>query len=94
MDQLLTVKQVVDELDDSERRRVLYLCESLDTDASAASLQEMLGRKVLDPDMGQLLLRELLVQLRRFDILRKVCKTSRAEAERTLSDRHFVPTFR
>lgn len=94
MDQLQTINQVVDELDGSERTRLLYLCESFETDTSAETLKEILGSKVLHHDAGQLLLSELMVRLRRFDILRKVCKTSRDEAERTLSTRHFVPAFR
>lgn len=94
MDQLQTINQVVEELDGSERTRLLYLCESPETDTSAESLKQILGRKVLHQDTGPLLLWELLVRLRRFDILRKVCKTSRDEAERTLSVRHFVPPFR
>lgn len=94
MDQIQTVNRVVEELNGSERMRLLYLCGSFETDPSAESLKELLGRKVLHRDTGQMLLRELVVRLRRFDILRKVCKTSRAEVEKSLSVRHFVPTFR
>lgn len=95
MDQLQTINQVVEQLNGSERVRLLYLCESLETDTSSESLKEVLGRKVLyDGGTGQMLLGELMVRMRRFDILRKVCKTSRDEVERSLSSRHFVPTFR
>lgn len=93
MDRLQTINQVVKELDVSERKSMLYLCQSSETDTSVESFKEILGRVLLH-DTGQLLLRELLVRLRRFDLLRKVCKTSRDEAERTLSVRHFVPAFR
>lgn len=94
MDQLQTINQVVEELSGSERTRLLYLCGSFETEPSTESLKELLGREVLHHDTGQLLLGELMVRLRRFDILRKVCKTTRDEVERTLSSRHFVPKFR
>lgn len=94
MEQLQTVNQVVEALNSSERMRLLYLCGSSDTDPSAESLKEVLGRKVLHRDSGQMLLSELVMRLRRFDILRKVCKTSRDEMEKSLSVNHFVPTFR
>ncbi|XP_011609243.2 CASP8 and FADD-like apoptosis regulator [Takifugu rubripes] len=94
MDQLQTINQVVEELSSSERTKLLYLCGSFETEPSTESLKELLGRKVLHHDTGQLLLGELMVRLRRFDILRKVCKTTRDEVERTLSSRHFVPKFR
>ncbi|TWW80706.1 CASP8 and FADD-like apoptosis regulator [Takifugu flavidus] len=94
MDQLQTINQVVEELNSSERTKLLYLCGSFETEHSTESLKELLGHKVLHDDTGQLLLGELMVRLRRFDILRKVCKTTRDEVERTLSSRHFVPKFR
>lgn len=93
MDQLQTINQVVKDLDSSEQTRLLYLCRSFEAATSTESLTDVLER-VLHDDTGQLLLRELLVRLKRFDILRKVCKTSRDEAERTVSVRQFVPTFR
>ncbi|XP_041806475.1 CASP8 and FADD-like apoptosis regulator isoform X2 [Chelmon rostratus] len=57
-------------------------------------MKEMLKCKVMRHETGQLFLRELMLQLRRFDILRKVCKTSREEVEMTLMYRRVLPRFR
>lgn len=94
MDQVQAINQLVEELSGSERARLLYLCESPEEDASSEAVKRLLGQKVLEADAGQMLLGELMVRLRRFDILRRVCNTNRAEVERTLSVRHVVPIFR
>lgn len=92
--QLQAINQIAEALSSGERRRLFYLCESLDTDDSVVCVKEMLKYKVMHHDTGHLLLRELMVQLRRFDILRKVCKSSRDEVERTLTHRQLLPRFR
>lgn len=92
--QLQAINQIAEALSSGERRRLFYLCEILDTDDSVVCVKEMLKYKVMHHDTGHLLLRELMVQLRRFDILRKVCKSSRDEVERTLTHRQLLPRFR
>ncbi|CAJ1079218.1 CASP8 and FADD-like apoptosis regulator [Xyrichtys novacula] len=92
--QLRVINQVAEALSTSERRKILYLCGSLDTDHSEAFVKEILKSKVLSQERGHLLLTELLLQLRRFDILRKVFKTSRDEVERTLTYIQCLPRFR
>ncbi|XP_070831502.1 CASP8 and FADD-like apoptosis regulator [Chaetodon trifascialis] len=93
-DQLQAINQIAEALSSSERRRLFYLCESLDTDNSVACMKEMLKRKVMRDESGHLFLMELMLRLRRFDILRKVCNTSRDEVERTLTYREVLPRFR
>ncbi|XP_073330105.1 CASP8 and FADD-like apoptosis regulator isoform X1 [Pagrus major] len=92
--QLQAINQIADSLSSCERRRLFYLCESTDADNSEARMKEMLMWKVQRHDAGHLLLRELMLRLGRFDILRKVCKTSRDEVERTLIYRQVLPKFR
>uniref|UniRef100_UPI0037E9395F CASP8 and FADD-like apoptosis regulator n=1 Tax=Semicossyphus pulcher TaxID=241346 RepID=UPI0037E9395F len=91
--QLQVINNIAEALNSCERRRLLYLCGSLDTDHTEACVKEMLS-KVLRQERGHLLLKELMVRLRRFDILRKVCKTSKDEMERTLMYRQCLPRFR
>ncbi|XP_060910258.1 CASP8 and FADD-like apoptosis regulator [Labrus mixtus] len=92
--QLQAINQIAEALSSCESRRLLYLCGSLDTDPSVTCVKEILKSKVLRQERGHLLLTELMLQLRRFDILRKVCKTSRDEVERTLTYRQCLPRFR
>ncbi|XP_035532196.1 CASP8 and FADD-like apoptosis regulator isoform X1 [Morone saxatilis] len=92
--QLQVINQILESLNGNECRRLLYLCESPDMDSSVACMKEMLQCKVMSHDTGDLYLRELLLHLRRFDILRKVCKTSRDEVERAMTYRQVLPRFR
>lgn len=93
--QLQAINQTAEALSSCERRRLFYLCETLDTDNSVACMKEMLKSKVMCHDeRGHLFLIELMLQLRRFDILRQVYKTSRDEVERTLKHRQVLPRFR
>ncbi|KAM8749408.1 CASP8 and FADD-like apoptosis regulator [Acanthopagrus schlegelii] len=92
--QLQAINQIADSLSSCERRTLFYLCDSLDPDNSEARMKEMLITKVMRHDAGHLLLRELMLRLGRFDILRKVCKTSRDEVERNLTFRQVLPRFR
>ncbi|XP_068428105.1 CASP8 and FADD-like apoptosis regulator isoform X2 [Clinocottus analis] len=57
-------------------------------------MKDMLKAKVTCHERGQLFLTELMLQLRRFDILRKVYKTNRDEAEKALIHRKVLPRFR
>ncbi|KAF0026225.1 hypothetical protein F2P81_020962 [Scophthalmus maximus] len=92
--ELQAINQVAESLSGCERRVLFYLCESLDTDHSTTCAKEMLRAKVMCHDRGRLFLAELLLQLRRFDILRKVCSISRDEVERTLGCQQVLPRFR
>ncbi|XP_058510768.1 CASP8 and FADD-like apoptosis regulator isoform X2 [Solea solea] len=91
---LQAINQIAEALSSSERRSLFYLCESPDTDISMACAKEMLKSKVMCHESGSMFLAELLLQLRRLDILRKVCRTSRAEVERSLQYRQVLPRFR
>ncbi len=93
-DHLQRINQIAETLSSCERRRLFYLCDTLETEDSVACVKEMLKTKVMCYEKGDLFLKELMLQLRRFDILRQVCKTSRDEVERTLQSRQVLPRFR
>ncbi|GLD59921.1 CASP8 and FADD-like apoptosis regulator [Lates japonicus] len=92
--ELQAINQIVEALSSSERRRLSYLCGSLDADNSMSCAKEMLQSKVMCHDRGDLFLAEVVLQLRRFDILRKVFGISRDEVERILKSRQVLPRFR
>lgn len=90
-EQLQAINQITEALGSEERRTLLYLCGALDPDDSVSGMKEMLTRKVMQHDEGgHLLLRELMVQLRRFDILGRVFKSSQEELPHT----QLLPGFR
>ncbi|KAK5861244.1 hypothetical protein PBY51_022656 [Eleginops maclovinus] len=92
--QLQVINQTAEALSSCERRRLFYLCENLDTDNSVACMKEMLKSKLISHERGFLFLETLMLQLRRFDILRKVFKTSKEEVEMSLTHVQVLPKFR
>ncbi|XP_019945252.1 CASP8 and FADD-like apoptosis regulator isoform X2 [Paralichthys olivaceus] len=92
--ELQVISQIAEALSSSERRSLFYLCESPQTDDSTACAKEMLKNKVICQDGGQLFLAELLSQLRRFDILRRVCRISKEEVESIPKCQQVLPRFR
>lgn len=92
--ELQAINQIAESLDSGERRVIFYLCECLDTDNSVTCMKDMLKHKVTRHDTSHLLLTELMWQLRRYDILRKVFQTSREEVARTLKYRRVLSGFR
>ncbi|TKS67318.1 CASP8 and FADD-like apoptosis regulator [Collichthys lucidus] len=92
--EIQAINQIAEYLDSGERRVIFYLCESLDTDNSVTCMKDMLKHKVTSHDTSDLLLTELMWQLRRYDILRKVFQTSREEVARILKYRHVLSRFR
>ncbi|XP_077435632.1 CASP8 and FADD-like apoptosis regulator [Vanacampus margaritifer] len=91
---LRAIHQISEALGSSERTKVFYLCETLDTDNTAAHMKETLKSKVMSYDTGSLFLAELLVHLRRFDILRQIFGSGRDEVERILRSRQVLSRFR
>ncbi|XP_028289579.1 CASP8 and FADD-like apoptosis regulator [Parambassis ranga] len=90
-DQLREINQIAEDLNSCERKRLLYLCDSMEADSSVARVKEMLRSKILLQENSHLFLRELMLRLGRFDILRKVCKVSKDQVER---DPQVIPRFR
>ncbi|XP_059199561.1 CASP8 and FADD-like apoptosis regulator [Centropristis striata] len=92
--QLQAINQTAESLSSCERRRLFYLCEMLDTDNSVSCMKEMLKSKVMCGESGYWFLAELMLRLRRFDILKKVYKTSRQEVEEALKHGQVLSRFR
>ncbi|XP_041856877.1 CASP8 and FADD-like apoptosis regulator [Melanotaenia boesemani] len=91
---LKEISQIVDALDCSERRKLLYLCGSFDTDTSGTFVKDFLKSKFQDHENSTLFLVELTWRLERFDILRRVYKITRKEVEETLKYTQVLSKFR
>ena len=93
--QLQAINQIAEALSSSERRRLFYLCDSSpDAEDCMARVKETLTSKVACQDGGTLFLVELLMQLRRFDILRRVCGIGRDEVLRSLRNQQVLPEYK
>lgn len=86
------INQIAENLSSSERSRIFYLCERTDDDNSTARVKEMLRCRA--GEVGHLLLMALMLQLRRFDILKKVCNSTKAEVESAVRSRPVLSRFR
>ncbi|XP_034041806.1 CASP8 and FADD-like apoptosis regulator a [Thalassophryne amazonica] len=94
---LQRINETTEALSSSERRSLLYLCGSLDADNSVAHAKELLKAKLTSsPTEDERFLLELMFQLKRFDILRKVFGLNRDRVEAILrhSCNHVLPRFR
>ncbi|KAM7407586.1 hypothetical protein PAMA_003350 [Pampus argenteus] len=93
---LRDINLIAESLGSGECKSLLYLCghgHNLDTDDNAC-VKEMLKSKVMSYENGYLFLAELMLQIKRYDILRKVFSTNRDEVERTLKYKEVLPRFR
>nr|XP_057938687.1 CASP8 and FADD-like apoptosis regulator isoform X2 [Doryrhamphus excisus]XP_057938688.1 CASP8 and FADD-like apoptosis regulator isoform X2 [Doryrhamphus excisus] len=91
---LQTIHEISEALGSDERKTVFYLCGTSETNNTATCLKETLKSKAMSYDKGGQFLAELLVHLRRYDILRLVFGCSRDEVERTLRSGQVLPEFR
>ncbi|KAJ8255675.1 hypothetical protein COCON_G00195390 [Conger conger] len=88
------INQISEELSLDECRRLLYLCGDLHPHWSVEDVRGMFRLKMNCQEVDQMFLLELMLRLRRFDILRKVLRTNRQEAEAMLGRGHVVSEYR
>ncbi|XP_033843489.1 CASP8 and FADD-like apoptosis regulator isoform X2 [Periophthalmus magnuspinnatus] len=77
--------QLVDSLSEPEQRTLVFLCGSLDSEHSPARTRNVLEEAVSSSESPNQVVRELLVQLKRLDLLRKLYQCGREEVERLRS---------
>ncbi|XP_061926046.1 CASP8 and FADD-like apoptosis regulator a isoform X2 [Entelurus aequoreus] len=89
------IDEILEALNRNERKEVLYLCESLHKDNTAACLKETLYSRAMSyGTAGNMFLLELLVHLGRYDIVRKVFGFSRDAVQRNMGSWQVLPRFR
>ncbi|KAK7905075.1 hypothetical protein WMY93_017682 [Mugilogobius chulae] len=74
--------QLVDALSEPERRSLVYLCGSLDSEHSPAQARHVMEVAVRGNEQPGQAVKEILVQLRRLDLLRRFYQCGREEVER------------
>lgn len=93
-DLLQSISRIAEALSQSERRKVLYLCGNMDTDNSIGCVKETLKCQVRNYETDHVFLVELLLQMRRYDIIKKVFGYSRNQVEKNPNFRKVLPEFR
>ncbi|XP_072253300.1 CASP8 and FADD-like apoptosis regulator [Leuresthes tenuis] len=88
------INLIVESLGSCECKKLVYLCESFDTDSSVDSVKDLLKSKVQHHGNAPLFLTELTWRLGRFDIMKRVFKVSRNEVEQTLKCSQVLSRFR
>ncbi|XP_026074225.1 CASP8 and FADD-like apoptosis regulator isoform X1 [Carassius auratus] len=89
-----TIIQITDELSTDECKRISYLCGALDTDKFSTDPRGMLRTLLCQTRMDYLFLMELILKIKRYDLLRAVLSTNKSTVEGLLKNNHSVSEYR
>ncbi|XP_050975888.1 CASP8 and FADD-like apoptosis regulator isoform X2 [Labeo rohita] len=89
-----TISQITDELSTDECKRVSYLCGALDIDKFSTDPRGMLQSVLCQRRIDNTFLMELILKIRRYDLLREVLSTSKSTVEGLLKNGHSVSEYR
>ncbi|XP_053483569.1 CASP8 and FADD-like apoptosis regulator isoform X1 [Ictalurus furcatus] len=91
---LNTINRIVEELSLEERKRLSYLCGQLHTGRCTTNIKEILQSCMGQVHTDEAFLMELMLRMRRYDILSEVLGISKTEAERLLKNGHALSDYR
>uniref|UniRef100_A0A8C2JB11 CASP8 and FADD-like apoptosis regulator n=1 Tax=Cyprinus carpio TaxID=7962 RepID=A0A8C2JB11_CYPCA len=89
-----TLSQITDELSTDECKRICYLCGALDTDKFSTDPRGMLQSVLCQTRMDYVFLMELILKIKRYDLLREVLSTNKSTVEGLLKNGHSVSEYR
>ncbi|XP_051564999.1 CASP8 and FADD-like apoptosis regulator isoform X2 [Myxocyprinus asiaticus] len=89
-----TICQITDELSTDECKRISYLCGTLDTDTFSADPRGMLQSVLCQIRMDNVFLTKLILNIKRYDLLRDVLGTNKSTVEEMLKLGHAVSEYR
>ncbi|KAF7709206.1 CASP8 and FADD-like apoptosis regulator [Silurus meridionalis] len=93
-DLLRTIHRIAEELNPEECKRLTYLCREFHTERSSASVKEMLQSCIVRMNTNQIFLMELMLRMKRYDLLSELLGISKSEAERLLENSHKISDYR
>lgn len=91
---LHTINRIVEELSPEECRRLSYLCGELHAERCTTNVKEMLQSCMVQVHTDQAFLMELMLRMKRYDLLSEVMGISKTEAERNLTNGHALSDYR
>ncbi|KAJ8392635.1 hypothetical protein AAFF_G00073090 [Aldrovandia affinis] len=89
-----TINLIAEELSTDECKTLRYLCGNLAPHCCVEDVRGMLKSKINCGEVDRMFLLELMLRMRRFDILKKVLRTNKQEAERMLGKGYAVSEYR
>ncbi|KAM9486575.1 CASP8 and FADD-like apoptosis regulator isoform 2-T2 [Clarias gariepinus] len=89
---LHTINRIVEELTPEECKRLSYLCGELRTERCNNNVKEMLQSCLVHANPAFLI--ELMLRMRRYDLLSRVLGVSKTEAERRMKNSHALSGYR
>ncbi|XP_052004924.1 CASP8 and FADD-like apoptosis regulator [Xyrauchen texanus] len=89
-----TISQITDELSTEECKQISYLCGALDMDTFSSDPRRKLQSVLCQIRMDYVLLMELVLKIKRYDLLREVLMTNKSMVEGMLKHGHAVPEYR
>ncbi|KAG1941234.1 CASP8 and FADD-like apoptosis regulator [Pimephales promelas] len=89
-----TISQITEELSTDECKRLSYLCGDLDPDCFSADPRGTLHTLLSQTRVDGVFLMELVLKIKRYDLLREVLSTSKSSVEGMLRTRQAVPEYR
>ncbi|XP_039613719.1 CASP8 and FADD-like apoptosis regulator [Polypterus senegalus] len=76
------ISQIADELTSEEKKALLYMCADLNLQAPAQDVKEVLKMVTNRNDLaGQAVLLELIYRIKRFDLLKRLLRSTKTEVE-------------
>ncbi|XDV31204.1 hypothetical protein PO909_033950 [Leuciscus waleckii] len=89
-----TISQITEELSTDECKRISYLCGDLDPDRFSADPRGTIHTLLSQTGVDCVFLMELVLKIKRYDLLREVLSTSKSSVEGMLRNRQTVPEYR
>lgn len=91
---LHTINRIVEELSSEECKRLSYLCQELHTEQCTANAKEILLSCMVQVQTEEAFLVELMLRMRRYDLLSDVLGISKTKAEQLLKNGHALSDYR
>ncbi|XP_066543410.1 CASP8 and FADD-like apoptosis regulator isoform X2 [Amia ocellicauda] len=88
----LTINHIAEELNSDECKMLLYLCS--DMESSIEDVKDMLKSLMKRGEVDQIFLLELMYRIKRFDLLKKVFRSTKKEVEGILGHKCVVSEYR
>ncbi|KAG7464167.1 hypothetical protein MATL_G00184280 [Megalops atlanticus] len=89
-----TINDIAEDLSSEDCKRLVYLCSDLHGDRCVEDVRGMLRGLVRSGDLDHVILLELMLRIKRYDILKRVLRTDKRQAEGILQNGCVVSEYR
>ncbi|XP_036400601.1 CASP8 and FADD-like apoptosis regulator a [Megalops cyprinoides] len=89
-----TINDIAEDLSSEDCKRLVYLCSDLHGDRCVEDVRGMLRALLSSGDLDHVILLELMLRIKRYDILKRVLRTDKRQAEGILQNGCVVSEYR